>query len=298
MKVTNLVAVVTGGSSGIGLGIGKALAEKGCHVVVADVDGVGAEAAAAELRQQGVKSIAVKVDVSDRESVEHLANSAWEEFGQVDLLFNNAGVAIVEKMFETPEQDLQWLYGVNVFGVWNGCSVFGRRFFEQGTPAWICNTGSEHSLGVANPGTPIYTAGKHAVLGMTDSMRNTLGDSNIGFSVLCPGIVNTTIWNSQSHRGSRYGEVAKDDVEQAIAKEVLSHGMDPLDVGRRVIAGIDNEEFYILTHPDIRLLSDERAKTVAEASRRQVPADGELVLKTPQVLAKAIKKVLGNRATL
>ena len=97
MKVTNLVAVVTGGSSGIGLGIGKALAEKGCHVVVADVDGVGAEAAAAELRQQGMKSIAVKVDVSDRESVEHLANSAWEEFGQVDLLFNNAGVAMVEK---------------------------------------------------------------------------------------------------------------------------------------------------------------------------------------------------------
>ena len=125
------VAVVTGCASGIGLGIAKALANAGTHIVVADIQEDKAEAAAAEIAKLGVKTSTFKCDVTDRSSVEKLAEHAWAEFGHVDIIVNNAGVMTEGcPLVDEKEADFRWLLDVNLIGEWNGCAVFGKRFIE------------------------------------------------------------------------------------------------------------------------------------------------------------------------
>ena len=138
------VAVVTGGASGIGRGLCRALAAEGAHVVVADVEAEAAEQVAKELAGRGVRSLAVACDVADRAAVEALADRAWQEFGHVEVLCNNAGVGQMGPVAAATWEDVQWVFSVNVFGVWNGCSVFVPRFQAGGsrthdTRAWSQN---------------------------------------------------------------------------------------------------------------------------------------------------------------
>src|SRR5262245_53252799 len=137
MEIAGKVAVVTGGASGIGRGIGRALAARGANVVVADVDAGRAGDVASELERAGVKSIAVLCDVTDRASVEALADRAWRAFGRVDVLCNNAGVGTLGAVVETPVRDTEWIFAVNVWGVIHGCQVFVPRFIAAGRPAHV-----------------------------------------------------------------------------------------------------------------------------------------------------------------
>lgn len=272
----------------MGLGIAKALARRSCNVVLADINIKRAEESAAVLRAEGANAIAVQVDVGDRSSVENLADVAWDTYGSVEMIFNNAGIAILEEQLDTGETDLQWIYNVNFFGVWYGCSVFGKRFIEAGRPAWICNTGSEHSLGAATPYQPIYTSSKHAVLGLSDSLRQSLPD-HIGISVLCPGIVNTNIWESDSNRTAKFAREDVDEDRSDVAKEILTHGADPDEVGENTVKAIEEEDFFIFTHSNIRMFSHNRDKEVAAASDKQVPTDGELRNETVATIQEVMK---------
>ena len=245
MEVEGKVAVITGGASGIGLGIAKALLEKRATVVLADVEESKAAAVAAALGKGGASVVAIGCDVSSEQQVEELAGRAWSECGRVDLLFNNAGVGGGGPLLDACSDDLHWLFSVNLFGVWYGCKAFGRRFREQGSRSWIVNTGSEHSLGVPHLFEGIYTATKHAVLGLSDVLRREL-PPNIGISVLCPGIVASDFWASGKHRPANYGG-PREGLD--FSRSVMARGMDPLDIGRRAVAGVENEEFFIMTHP-------------------------------------------------
>ncbi len=262
------VAVVTGGASGIGLGIGRALAVEGAHVVVADVEEVPAKAAAEELSAAGVRSLAVQCDVSNRASVEALADRAWREFGRVDVLCNNAGVGVFSPVVDTPVKDLEWVFSVNILGVWNGCSVFVPRFRKGGGPAHILNTGSEHSLGIPFPGMGIYTATKHAVLALSDVMRRELESDGIGVSILCPGAVRTEIWNAGRNRQDQFGGPQQSPEE---FRSALASGMDPDEVGRLAVEGIRRGDFFILSHPQVRGIVEARYKELLAAFDAQAP---------------------------
>ena len=256
------VAVITGAASGIGRGIARACAARRCHVLVADVDLAGVEQLAAELAGGDVRSLAVHCDVTDPAVMEALAERAYAEFGTVDLLCNNAGVGALGLASEASPSDVEWIFSVNVFGVVNGVRAFVPRFKAAGRPAHILNTGSEHSLGVPFPGMGIYTASKHAVLGLSDVMRRELAAFDIGVSVLCPAVVRTEIWNAGRTRAERFGGPMQ---SPEVFRQFMESGMDPDEVGRIAVAGIERNDFLILTHPEVRAVAEERARTVLGA---------------------------------
>ena len=262
MEIAGKVAVVTGGASGIGRGIGRALAARGADVVVADVDAARARDVASELARSGVRSIGVACDVTDRQSVEALAERAWTEMGHVDILCNNAGVGTLAPIADIPLRDAEWIFAVNFWGVVHGCQVFVPRFIAAGRPAHVVNTGSEHSLGVPFPGMGLYTASKHAVLGLSDVLRREVADHGIGVSILCPGVVRTDIWNAGRSRPERFGGPQQSPAQFA---RLFDTGMDPNDVGRLVATGIQAGDFFILSHREVRKVAEARSRDVLAA---------------------------------
>lgn len=258
------VAVVTGGGSGIGRGIARALAAEGCHVVVADIDGDHARVVAGELAAVGVRSMGVRCDVTDRDAVEALADDAWARFGHVDVAVNNAGVSPGPMdAIHIDERDARWVLEVNLMGVWYGCSAFGRRFTVQGTPAHILNTGSENSLGIPHKGAAFYTASKHAVLALSDVLRYELPDF-IGVSILCPGITKTGLSGSRRYRQDRFGGPGPQ-------REASGRGLEADDVGRQAVAGMIRNDFYIVTHPPVREIVEDRCAEIRAAFDAQAP---------------------------
>ena len=220
MELDGAVAVVTGGGSGIGRGIALALARAGSTVVVADIDLDRATAVASELG-----TVAVECDVTDRDAVEQLADSAWQRHGRVDVVVNNAGVfPKFASVLDTDEREARWVLEVNLLGMWHGCAVFGKRFVEQGTPAHILNTGSENSVGIPHTHAGFYTASKHGVLALSDVLRRELPDF-VGVSVLCPGMVDTGLATAPRHRHDRFGGPGGDTPWLN-----LEGGMDPWPV--------------------------------------------------------------------
>ena len=267
MEVKGKRAVVTGGASGIGKAIGLELGRRGCDVVVADVDPNGATATAEEISALGVRSIGVACDVTNVESVEALADRAWAALGSVDIVFNNAGVSGGSFLLQSESKDLRWLLEVNVVGVWHGCSVFGKRFAERDEPAWIVNTGSEHSLGFAHPGLGFYTATKHAVLGLSNVLKEE-APPHIKVSVLCPGMVKSGLWNSGRNRPDRFGGTASGD---EMGRQIMDHGMEAEELGRRAVDGLEAEEFLIVTHSQSQRYARARWEAVSGAFERQAP---------------------------
>ncbi len=267
MNVDGKVAVVTGAASGIGLALTGALSERGCRIVLADVELERAEAAAAET---GGDVYAVQCDVRDYSAVEALADAAWSHYGDVDLIFNNAGVmpAAGPAAIDADPLDLDWVLSVNVVGVWNGCSVFGKRFVARSTPSWIVNTASEHAFGMQHPGQAFYAASKHAILGLSDVIRAEL-PGHVGISVFCPGLVRSELWNAARNRSQRLD----DDTESILSftKAVMDHGVPAFDVAGKAIDGVERGDFLIVTHPSSRPAAERRCNEVTAAFDAQAP---------------------------
>jgi NAD(P)-dependent dehydrogenase (short-subunit alcohol dehydrogenase family) len=277
----NRVAVITGAARGIGAAIGRALSSEGVHVVIADIDQEAAASTAASIAQTGVRAIGLNCDVSDVESVRAVADASWDEFGHVDIVVNNAGVfPPTMPAVDIEERNARWVLETNVLGVWHGCSVFGKRLIEQGSPAHIVNTGSENSVGVPHVGNALYTASKHAVLGFSDVLRRELPDF-IGVSVLCPGMVATELSQSGFRRPPRFGGPFEP------ARGGLQPGLDADEIGRRTVAGIKSGDFYIVTHPPVVELARERWEEIASAFAHQAPRfEGDEALDTREFIRR------------
>ena len=164
-----------------------------------------AEQVAGEAGANGIAAAAYGMDVRDADAVQKLAEDCWSRFGSVELLFNNAGViAEMGPIWLTDPRDVEWVLGVNLVGVLNGLRAFVPRFIASGAPAWVVNTGSEHSLGLPHAMAGVYNATKHAVLGLSDMLRAELPE-NVGVSVLCPGLVESTMWKATERPAGRTG---------------------------------------------------------------------------------------------
>jgi NAD(P)-dependent dehydrogenase (short-subunit alcohol dehydrogenase family) len=210
------VAVITGGGSGIGASLARACAEEGMRVVVADVNGDRAEAVASELPHD---TAAYKpVDVADAAQVQELADFAFDTFGAVHLLCNNAGISPVGRIWDFTDDEWQTLLGVNLRGVANGIRSFVPRMIEQGE-GHVVNTGSGASF-VATPRLGPYCATKHAIVGLSEALRYELDGTGIGVSVLVPAGVNTNIGDAMV-RPSADPELLEDDFT------VLTTSLDP-----------------------------------------------------------------------
>ena len=256
------VAVITGAASGIGLGIARRAAKEGMKLVVADIEKDALKQTEEEFKSSGTEVISVLIDVSKAEDIEKLAQETIDAFGEVHLLCNNAGVAAPGFLWECVLSDWNWVIGVNLWGVIHGIRTFVPIMLQQGNECYIVNTSSMAGVMYGDPGNGIYSITKQGVVALSESLRTGLLQmgTKIGVSVLCPGIVNTRITNSERNRpaefrGSDYmpsfDRIAKNhpELEQAVknAPKIWEAGTPADQSGDVVFKAIKNEVFYIFT---------------------------------------------------
>ena len=239
-------AAVTGAASGIGLGLARRCREQGMNVVMVDVElGALREAASGVGGDEHV--LAVQADVSDADAVDAAAAAAYERFGAVHLVCNNAGVSITGRLWEMTDKDWRWVTGVNLLGVANGIRSFVGRMVAGGEPGHVVNTSSLAGL-TPMPHAGVYSATKAGVVALSEVLLHDLRDAGapVGVSVLCPGLVNTNIIRSDRNRPHAASETG----EAAIPEEALgffAFGDDPLAVADRVLHAVAHDDFYVLT---------------------------------------------------
>src|SRR5688500_13315813 len=243
------VAAVTGAASGLGKAMALAFASEGMHVALADVDLESLNSVKGAI--QGVKSFAMRVDVSKAAEVDAFAARTMAELGGVHLVCNNAGVALSGAVWENTELDWEWILGVNLRGVVNGVRAFTPHLLAQ-DEGHIVNTASVAGL-ISAPGMGAYCVSKHAVVTLSESLLHDLRErgSKAGVSVLCPAYVPTAIAASVDQlpvKGKSPLRLAK---EAMLKKAVAAGKRSADDVARAVVAAVKAERFYILTHPEI-----------------------------------------------
>jgi NAD(P)-dependent dehydrogenase (short-subunit alcohol dehydrogenase family) len=264
-------AFVTGGARGIGTGLARALLAAGCKVAVADIRGDAIERALNGLNSP--KAMGVEIDVSSREAMARAADEVEAKFGPVSLLFNNAGVNLFQAIEDSSYDDWDWIMGVNLQGPINGVMTFAPRMVTARNGGYIVNTASMAAfLGAGVPG--IYNTTKFAVRGMSESLRTSLAPHGIGVSVLCPGLVKSSIYASDDIRPERLKAGAKPVDRKNVKRlaDIHEFGMEPDVIAARVLEAMRENRFHIFTHPEfkheLRELFDEIL-----ADFRDYPAD-------------------------
>lgn len=232
-------AVITGAASGIGLAVARELGRRGVRLVLADLPGERLDAAVAALATMGIEAIPHACDVSDLVQVEALADAAFAALGRVDLVFNNAGVGGPGgRLWEVDPAAAKAHFDVNFWGVWHGCRVFAPRLIAQGGRSAIYNTGSENSLFCAMPRSAAYISAKHAVLGLTENLREDLPE-HVHAGLVIPGWVHTAIGPEASMRhGMPVDRFAEIVVPQMLACErfVVAHAYNVERIHERIDA--------------------------------------------------------------
>ncbi|MGB3735087.1 MAG: SDR family NAD(P)-dependent oxidoreductase [Ilumatobacter sp.] len=253
------VAVITGGAGGIGLAVAERLIERGMRVVLADIDEPKLRDVEARLTEGGAEVAGVVCDTASAASVTALAEATLDRFGAAHLLFNNAGIAGIGDAWNGPIDLWDRVIGINLYGVVHGIRAFLPIMTEQAS-GHIVNTASMAGL-MALPGAAPYNATKHAVVAISESLYLELGstESPVGVSVLCPGFVKTDLMQHEPD------EVASPI--GALIGEMLTSGVDTgipaIDVADQVVAAVDAEQFWILTHEEMRARPVERMERAA-----------------------------------
>jgi NAD(P)-dependent dehydrogenase (short-subunit alcohol dehydrogenase family) len=249
------VAVITGGASGIGKALGERAVAEGMKVVLADVEEAPLALAAAELGSGGAPVLPVVTDVTSTAEVESLAERAFAEYGQVNLLCNNAGVFCAGTVWDCSDDDWRWVFDVNVFGVANCLRSFIPRMIESGEQGYVVNTSSMAGL-TSMPFVAAYHASKHAVVAMSECLHIELSfkGADIRVSVLCPEAVATNINGAERNRpASRSATGASNDERQAVddaIDEAMDDGVSPTAIAERTFAAVRAERFYVLPGDD------------------------------------------------
>jgi NAD(P)-dependent dehydrogenase (short-subunit alcohol dehydrogenase family) len=269
-------AFITGGASGIGLGMARAFGRTGMDVVVADIDKKAAVAAVAQLAEQQIRAVPVYCDVSERGSVRAAALEAVAAFGKVHIVCNNAGVAVGGPIGAVGERDWDWIIDVNLKGVVYGTETFTPLIVSHGEGGHIINTASMAGM-LSPPGLEPYSATKFAVVALSEGWLLQLAPLGIGVSVLCPGFVRTRIHESGRGRQDRYGGQGEVDpgvaaTREAAAQQVLS-GIDPDIVGERALEAVKAGEPYIFTHPNMKPFVEQRFQAILAAFDRASDSD-------------------------
>jgi NAD(P)-dependent dehydrogenase (short-subunit alcohol dehydrogenase family) len=295
-RVEGRTAFVTGGSSGIGLGIAQALSAAGMKVVFTYKSQAHRDAALATFPAGNPGVHAIHLDTTDREGMVRAAAEAQQVFGNVHLLVNNAGVGLPALLSNVSWQDWDWAMDVNINGVFNGIRTFLPHMLAHGEGAHIVTTAS--SAGIVAGTLGVYATTKFAVVGMMESLRTEMEGRNIGVSVFCPGLVRSSIFDSERNRPAAHG-TARAPVRPPPLKpgappiDLMAAAMDPMDAGRLVLEGIRRNDLYILTHPEFHPVVLERVTLMLESfSREPVPEARRIATQaiTPDIYAADLAK--------
>ena len=273
------VAVVTGAANGIGRAIGDVCAREGMRVVLADVNKEALARAEGELREGGATVLAVQTDVSKAEDVDELARRAYDAFGGVHLLFNNAGVMTTGTVWENTLSDWRWVLGVNLWGVIHGVRTFVPLMLQQGTEGHIVNTASMRGLSRASS-NGVYCVSKHGVVALTETLHYELAQrgAKIRVSVLCPGAIDTRFADVAENRllqnedvpGER-GMTPEDEEMLRELRHSTRTGMSPEEVADKVFDAIRDEKFYIITQPETMVRVERRMRDIIDERNPTLP---------------------------
>ena len=258
-------AFVTGGASGIGLGIAKAVLGAGMNVVIADIRDDHLTDASAELGTPE-RVLALKLDVTDRAAYARAADAAEARFRKIHLLCNNAGVAVVGPTELATFADWDWVLGVNLGGTVNGIVSVLPRIMRHGEGGHIVNTASMSGL-VPHPGATIYGTSKGAAVAMMECMRAELEPHGIVCSAFCPGAVQSNIAEAGKTRPAALADsgYAEADKRRQQNTSFFHLFWTKEQVGERVLRGILNDELYIMTHSEFRQGVEDRAQAMCAA---------------------------------
>jgi len=254
-NLTDRVAVITGAASGIGAAMAWRFARAGMKIVVSDVDAEAASATREALAAAGHDAIAVRTDVANPADLDALAERAYAHYGAVHLLCNNAGIVPGGRhraVWEYPLEDWRWSLDVNLLGVVHGIRSFIPRMLAQGTEGHVITTASVAGL-VSGSGSVVYSAAKHAVVRTTEALYAALRErsASIGVTLLCPGLVNTRIYESERSRPAALcpdGGPADEAPElKAISEQLYSTAISPAEVAELAWRGVVDNQLYVLT---------------------------------------------------
>lgn len=264
------VAVVTGAASGIGNALAQRFASAGMKIVLADVEPAALEQATREIAATGAATLAVRTDVSKGPEVERLAQATLDKFGAVHVVCNNAGVVLASPApaWMNTVADWEWVLGVNLWGVIHGVRVFTPILLAQGVEGHIVNTASMAGM-ISGPGMATYNVSKFGVVTLSESLHHelTMLGSPVHVSVLCPGFVNTHIFDAARNRPAELAETANmpgsEEMEQ-LGRQLLAAGSPPSLVADIVFEAIRNDRFYIFPHPEWKQFIRARMEGILE----------------------------------
>jgi NAD(P)-dependent dehydrogenase (short-subunit alcohol dehydrogenase family) len=264
-------AFISGGASGIGLALAKVLLAEGMNVIIADIETNALAAAEAALAGAGSANrdrvLALELDVMDRAAYAAAADKAEQRFGNIHLVCNNAGV-LGGPMQDADGPEWDWIIGVNVMGVINGALTFVPRLKAHGDGGHILNTAS---IAGVLPGNSVYNVSKSAAFAFSEGLHAMLANDNIGVSVLCPGLVDTNLFDAERNRPARYprarpGPAVRTEQQRAEAWARMAPTMiSAEDCAQRALQGIRNNELYIFTHPDLKVPVERRFARILAA---------------------------------
>jgi NAD(P)-dependent dehydrogenase (short-subunit alcohol dehydrogenase family) len=292
-------AVLTGGGSGFGLECARIGAKLGMNLVLVDLQQDALDKAEAEMTAQGAQVLARKVDVSNAQTMEQLANDVKARFGAPHFVFNNAGVGAGGLVWENSVADWEWVLGVNLWGVVHGVRLFTPMMLAAAKvdPAYrghIVNTASMAGLLTA-PNMGIYNVSKHAVVALTETLYQDLHlvTDQISASVLCPYFVPTGISQSQRNRPRDLPPekpTASQLIGQAQSDKAVSSGkVSAAEVAQKVFDAVASDQFYIYSHPHALGNVQNRMEAIVQGHNPPDPfaARPDLGVKLREALRKA-----------
>ncbi len=267
------VAVITGGASGIGLGMAEAFASVHMKLVLSDVRGDALEASVRRLREAGATVEGVVADVRDANEVARLAERTLEHFGAVHVVCNNAGVASSSSLlWEAPLEEWDWHLGPMVMGTVHGIRSFVPILLEQGDEGHVVNTASMGGLIAGSQTEAVYMTAKHAVVALSEGLQDQLASigDKVKCSVLCPAFVTSDVFDNyetlrpegvRSHLATEQGRQMVDGM-----KHFLKTGMPARRAGEIVLEAIREERFYVLTHPEWASMVEGRLRGIIDGT--------------------------------
>ncbi len=263
-------AFISGAASGIGRGMARAFADAGMKLMISDLEAGPLGEVEAELSAGGADVHAMALDVTDRAAVIEAAAETQAALGRLHLLCNNAGVgSSAMPLQDEVANNWDWVLSVNLMGVVNGLLAFLPLLLGHDEGGHVVNTSSMSGLRVrAGKGQGIYVTTKAGIIAMSEALRIDLGDTDIGVSVLCPGPVTSQIYDAGRNRPEKYGGRFQRPAGDPL-KGQTGDGFSADAIGRRVRLAVEEDEFYIVTHADIRAQFKARADEVLAAFDRE-----------------------------
>jgi len=243
------VAAITGAGSGMGRALALSLAKQGCHLAISDID-ADALQETESLIKSGVKVTRHTIDVSNRLDVKNYASAVEQQHGKVNMVFNNAGVSVMDTVEHMSLEDFEWLMNINFWGVVYGTRAF-LPFLKEQPEAQIVNTSSIFGV-IALPTHSAYNASKFAVRGYTYALRQELADSQIGVSCVQPGGVKTNIVNNSRFVASDNASPTKQEFAQKF--ESIA-GLTSEQAAEQILAGVKKNKAQILVGKDAKLFA-------------------------------------------